>query len=143
MYYLSIFLLDSTIEQNIAFGVPEDQIDHNRVIEVAEAAQIRLTIEKLPLKYKTNVGERGVLLSGGERQRIGIARALYKKANLIILDEATSALDNKTEKAVMRAIDNLGSEITILIISHRISSLKNCTHIVRLKQGKILCTKNY
>ena len=132
----SIFLLDSTIEQNIAFGVPEDQIDHKRVIEVAEAAQIRLAIEKLPLKYKTNIGERGVLLSGGERQRIGIARALYKKTNLIILDEATSALDNKTEKAVMRAIDNLSSEITILIIAHRLTTLQGCTQIINLDAGK-------
>ncbi|CAN1513962.1 MdlB ABC-type multidrug transport system, ATPase and permease components [Methylophilaceae bacterium] len=137
----SIYLSDTTVEQNIAFGVPLENVDHKRVLEAARLAQISLTIESWPIKYKTLIGENGVRLSGGQRQRIGIARALYKKADVIILDEATSALDSATEKKVMQAINNASKNITILIIAHRIISLKNCTHIVKLKQGKILCTK--
>jgi ATP-binding cassette subfamily B protein len=83
------------------------------------------------------VGERGIRLSGGQRQRIGIARALYKKADVIILDEATSALDNKTEEAVMEEIDNLNPNLTILIIAHRITTLRNCSQIVKLNHGRI------
>jgi ATP-binding cassette subfamily B protein len=133
----SIFLSDGTIEENIAFGVPEVDIDHSRVIQSARQAQISETIESWPEKYKTSVGERGIRLSGGQRQRIGIARALYKQADVIILDEATSALDNETEKAVMDSIDNLNPNLTILIIAHRITTLKNCSKIVKLKHGRI------
>ncbi len=90
-------MADSTIEENIAFGIPKDQIDYNRVRQVAQQAQIAEIIEGWPKQYQTFVGERGVRLSGGQRQSIGIARALYKKADVIIFDEATSALDNETE----------------------------------------------
>jgi ATP-binding cassette subfamily B protein len=128
----SIFLADSTIEENIAFGVPRDAIDHVRVKEAALQAQIAETIETWPKKYQTFVGERGIRLSGGQRQRIGIARALYKKADVIIFDEATSALDNETEEAVMQSIEALSGKLTILIIAHRLSTLKNCTQIVEL-----------
>ena len=139
----AIFLADSTIEENIAFGVPKNKIDHERVKEAAKKAQIADIIETWPKKYKTFVGERGIRLSGGQRQRIGIARALYKQANVIIFDEATSALDNDTEQAVMQAIESLGNELTILIIAHRLTTLKNCTQIVELADGGIKRTGTY
>ena len=133
----AIFLADSTIEENIAFGVPKGKIDQNRVKQAASQAQIADIIESWPKKYQTYVGERGIRLSGGQRQRIGIARALYKQADVIIFDEATSALDNETEQAVMQAIESLGKELTILIIAHRLTTLKNCTQIVELADGGI------
>lgn len=133
----AIYLADSTIEENIAFGIPKNKIDHSRVRQAASQAQIADIIETWPKKYQTYVGERGIRLSGGQRQRIGIARALYKKADLIIFDEATSALDNETEQAVMQAIESLGNELTILIIAHRLTTLKNCTQIVELADGAI------
>ena len=133
----AIFLADSTIEDNIAFGVPKSKIDHNRVKQAARQAQIADIIESWPKKYQTYVGERGIRLSGGQRQRIGIARALYKQADVIIFDEATSALDNETEQAVMHAIESLGEDLTVLIIAHRLTTLKNCTQIVELADGGI------
>jgi len=138
-----IFLADSSIEENIAFGVPEEEIDHERVRQAACQAQIDGIIETWPEKYKTFVGERGVRLSGGQRQRIGIARALYKQADIIIFDEATSSLDNETEGAVMQAIESLGEGLTILIIAHRLTTLKNCTQIVELGDGGIKRTGTY
>lgn len=133
----SIFLADSSIEENIAFGVPKEQIDQIRVKQAAEQAQIANSIESWPNKYQTFVGERGIRLSGGQRQRIGIARALYKEADVIIFDEATSALDNETEFAVMHAIESLSKELTVLIIAHRLTTLKNCTQVVKLENGGI------
>ncbi|MDH5368426.1 MAG: ABC transporter ATP-binding protein/permease [Gammaproteobacteria bacterium] len=139
----AIFLADSTIEENIAFGIPKDEINHERVKHAATQAQIANIIETWPKQYQTFVGERGVRLSGGQRQRIGIARALYKKADVIIFDEATSALDNETEQAVMKAIEGLSEDLTILIIAHRLTTLKNCTQIVELRDGKIKRTGVY
>lgn len=133
----AIYLADSTIEENIAFGVPKGKIDHSRVKQAAQKAQIADIIESWPKKYQTYVGERGIRLSGGQRQRIGIARALYKQADVIIFDEATSALDNETEQAVMQAIERLGDDLTVLIIAHRLTTLKNCTQIVELADGGI------
>lgn len=138
-----IFLADSTIEENIAFGVPKDQIDHERVMRAAHQAQIADIIETWPKGYQTFVGERGIRLSGGQRQRIGIARALYKQAEIIIFDEATSALDNETEQAVMQAIEGLSEELTLLIIAHRLTTLKNCAQIVELGNGGIIRAGNY
>lgn len=133
----AIFLTDSTIEENIAFGIAKDLIDQNRLRRAAKQAQIASSIETWPLKYQTIVGERGTRLSGGQRQRIGIARALYKQADVIIFDEATSALDNETEEAVMQSIESLGRDFTLLIIAHRLTTLKNCTNIVELEDGRI------
>lgn len=133
----SIFLADTTIAENIAFGLPPEQIDYQRVERASQQAQIAKTIESWEKGYNTFVGERGVRLSGGQRQRIGIARALYKRADVIVFDEATSALDNETEAAVMRSIESLGDEITVLIIAHRLSTLKNCDQIVELSEGSI------
>lgn len=139
----AIFLADSTIEENIAFGVPKSQINHERVKQAARQAQIADIIETWPTQYQTFVGERGVRLSGGQRQRIGIARALYKQADVIIFDEATSALDNETEQAVMQAIEDLSEDLTILIIAHRLTTLKSCTQIVELGEGGIKWTGVY
>jgi len=139
----SIFLADGTIAENIAFGVPKDQIDFARIELAAKQAQIHDMVISLPEGYETFVGERGVRLSGGQRQRIGIARAIYKQANVIIFDEATSALDSETEKAVMEAIDSLSEELTILIIAHRVSTLKNCNMIVELENGSMKQSGDY
>ncbi|MCX7180556.1 MAG: ABC transporter ATP-binding protein [Proteobacteria bacterium] len=133
----AIFLADGSIEENIAFGVPKEQIDQERVRRTAHQAKIADIIETWPKQYQTLVGERGIRLSGGQRQRIGIARALYKQADVIIFDEATSALDNETEQAVMQAIENLSGDLTLLIIAHRLTTLKNCTQIVELGDGGI------
>jgi len=127
-----LFLKDGTVRENIAFGVPPESIDDEAVRRAASLAQIGPTIESLPGGYDTLVGERGVQLSGGQRQRIGIARALYKKADVFIFDEATSALDNATEEAVMRSIEGLDKRLTVLIIAHRLSTLKNCDEIIKL-----------
>ncbi|WP_409037466.1 ABC transporter ATP-binding protein [Leptospira levettii] len=134
----SIYLSDSTIAENIAFGIPIEKININRVYESAKKAQIAEHIDTLKDTYNTIVGERGIRLSGGQRQRIGIARALYKNATVIIFDEATSALDNETEKAVMKAIEGLGKDLTILIIAHRLSTVENCNLIVNLEAGRIV-----
>ncbi len=139
----AIFLADSTIEENIAFGVPKDQIDTRRVRQAAQQAQISDSIESWPKQYQTFVGERGIRLSGGQRQRIGIARALYKQADVIIFDEATSALDSETEQAVMQAIEGLSKDLTLLIIAHRLTTLKNCSQIVELREGRIMRAGSY
>lgn len=130
----TIFLTDGSVRENIAFGVPVGDIDEAAVREAARCAQIGDAIESWPKGYETVVGERGVQLSGGQRQRIGIARALYKRADLIIFDEATSALDTTTEEAVMESIESLSGEITVLIIAHRLSTLKNCGQVIEFRE---------
>ena len=139
----NIYLSDDTIEGNIAFGVSKDQIDCQLVKKVAQKAQISEVIEQWEDGYQTLVGEQGIRISGGQRQRIGIARALYKQADVLIFDEATSALDSKTEQAVMEAIEGLGQELTILIIAHRLTTLKSCSKIVELDKSNILHIKSY
>ena len=138
-----IFLVDSSVAENIAFGVPLKQIDFNRMRQAAKKAQIADTIETWERQYQTVVGERGIRLSGGQRQRIGIARALYKQADVIVFDEATSALDNDTEIDVMKAIESLSNELTVLIVAHRLSTLKNCTKIIEVDDGKIKRSGTY
>lgn len=133
----SIFLADTTISENIAFGVPKEQIDQERVRKAAQQAQISKTIESWEKGYATLVGERGVRLSGGQRQRIGIARALYKKVSVFVFDEATSALDTETEAAVTEAIEAIGSDITVLMVAHRLSTLRACDVIYQLEAGNI------
>jgi ABC-type multidrug transport system fused ATPase/permease subunit len=133
----SIYLADASIAENIAFGVPYDLIDMDRVRGAAAQARIAEYIESQPEAYRLIVGERGVRLSGGQRQRIGIARALYKQASVLVFDEATSALDNATELSVMQAIESLGRDLTVLIIAHRLTTVKNCDLIIELKEGKV------
>ena len=139
----NIYLSDNSIEENIAFGVSKDKIDHQRVRKVAQQAQIAQLIEQWQEGYQTFVGERGIRLSGGQRQRIGIARALYKKASVLIFDEATSALDNETEREVMEAIKDLDGEITVLIIAHRLTTLRNCDKVVKLDNNHVLSVGSY
>jgi len=139
----SIFLTDSTIMENIAFGVQKEDINFDKVIESATIAKISDNIDNWKDKYNTKVGERGVRISGGQRQRIGIARALYKDTPLIIFDEATSALDNETEQAVMRDIEKYGKNLTIIMVAHRLSTLKNCDLIHELKNGHIVRSGKY
>lgn len=139
----SIYLSDATIDENIAFGVPPDQIDFDRVRQSAEQSKIAEFIESRPEGYGAFVGERGIRLSGGQRQRIGIARALYKQATVLVFDEATSALDNETELAVMDAIEGLGDSLTIIMIAHRLTTLKNCDQIIEIGNGEIIRIGNY
>ena len=134
----NIYLSDSTIEENIAFGIPVEEIDSSLVKRAAISANIDSVVNEWPLKYKTILGERGIRLSGGQRQRIGIARALYKQADVLFLDEATSSVDSTTESSIMKAIEKLGNNVTLIIIAHRITTLKNCSRILELtNEGKI------
>lgn len=139
----NIFLSDASVAENIAFGIPANQIDLERVRKAADQAKIAEFIENRPEGYGAIVGERGVRLSGGQRQRIGIARALYKRASVLIFDEATSALDSNTELAVMEAIENLDQDLTILIIAHRLTTLVKCDAIVKLEAGKVVSLGSY
>jgi ABC-type multidrug transport system fused ATPase/permease subunit len=139
-----IFLIDATIAANVAFGVPYAQIDHDRVEEVSRLAELHdFVILELPKGYATEVGERGTRLSGGQRQRVGIARALYHDPEVLILDEATSALDNITEKVVMQAVNNLGHAKTVIMIAHRLTTVKDCDIILYMEQGKIVDSGTY
>ena len=139
----NIYLSDATIAENIAFGEIPENIDLNRVKRAAVKAQIDEFIENSVLGYNTKVGERGIRLSGGQRQRIGIARALYKKAEILVLDEATSALDNETELKVMKEIEKLKSGLTVLIIAHRTSTLKHCDIIIKMESGEMIQKGTY
>ena len=131
----SIYLADGSIAENIAFGIPGNQIDLLRVKQAAQQAQIASFIESTANGYNTSVGERGIRLSGGQRQRIGIARALYKQASILVFDEATSALDVATEQAVMRSIECLSRDLTLIVIAHRLSTVRSCDRVIELKGG--------
>jgi ABC-type multidrug transport system fused ATPase/permease subunit len=139
----NIYLADNTIAENIAFGVPRNEIDLDRVQQAARQAQIADFIESRPEGYQAHVGERGIRLSGGQRQRIGIARALYKKASLLVFDEATSALDNATELSVIEAIEGLNRDLTILHIAHRLTTVNRCDTIVELQHGRVVAQGTY
>ena len=131
-----IFMLDDTIRKNVAFGVPEDKIDENRLWEVLKEAQLDEFIKTLPEGLETGIGERGIRLSGGQRQRIGIARALYNDPEVLILDEATSALDNDTEAAIMESINRLHGRKTLIIIAHRLQTIEKCDIVYRVEDGR-------
>ena len=139
----NIYLADTTLAENIAFGVPLDTIDLHRVQQAARQAQIADFIENSKEGYQAHVGERGIRLSGGQRQRIGIARALYKQASVLVFDEATSALDNATEQSVMDAIEGLNRDLTILLIAHRLTTVRNCDTIVELEHGRVVAQGTY
>ena len=132
-----VFLSDQSILMNIAFGIKQESIDYKLIDKVLEQAQLSELILTLPEGYYTKVGERGVQLSGGQRQRIGIARALYRRPSILVLDEATSSLDVKTEEEIMMSVDNLKGQMTIIIVTHRLITLKNCDEIFSIKEGKL------
>jgi ABC-type multidrug transport system fused ATPase/permease subunit len=139
-----IFLTDASVTENIALGVPPNEIDQARVEEAARIAKLDRFIQtELPDGYATAIGERGVRLSGGQRQRIGIARALYHDADLIVFDEATSALDNLTEREVMAAIEALPGEKTVVMIAHRLSTVERCDRIVVMEKGRVVGCGNW
>lgn len=138
----NIFLADVSLAENIAFGIPLPSIDFALVQHAARQAQIGEFIEQQALKYQALVGERGVRLSGGQRQRIGIARALYKRASVLIFDEATSALDSETEQAVMQSIEQLSRELTIILIAHRVTTVERCEAVYEVAGGKIRLVDN-
>lgn len=139
-----IFLSDDSIAANIAFGRPRKSIDRQAVERAARAANLHdFIVEELPDGYDTIVGERGIRLSGGQRQRIGIARALYNGPQVLVLDEATSALDSVTEEAVMDAVHNLGGKTTIILIAHRLTTVRECDYIFILEQGELVGEGTY
>ncbi len=139
----TVFLSDDSVAANIAFGVPPEERDAARVRHAARQAQLHDVIESWPQGYATQVGERGVRLSGGQRQRIGLARALYKQADVIVLDEATSALDDDTERAVISAIEALSDDITVIMIAHRTTTLRSCTQVIDLHEGRVARVGTY
>jgi ABC-type multidrug transport system fused ATPase/permease subunit len=140
----AIFLTDDTIASNIAFGVPKDEIDMVAVERAARAAALHdFVATDLAAGYSTVVGERGVRLSGGQRQRIGIARALYRNPSLLIMDEATSALDNITERVVMEAVQNIRADKTIILIAHRLTTVRNCDLIFLMDHGRVVAQGTY
>jgi len=138
-----IHLADASISENVAFGVPADRIDMVRVREACRRAHIADFVESRPEGYAARVGERGIQLSGGQRQRIGIARALYKQASVLVFDEATSALDNLTEQSVMEAIGGLSRDLTIILIAHRLSTVRHCDVTVEMREGRVVAQGSY
>ena len=138
-----VFILDDSLKRNIAFGLPNELIDVEKVNKAIELAKLTEFKNTLNPGLETLLGESGSRLSGGQRQRIGIARALYHNPNILIFDEATSALDNETEQEVMKAIEELGKEKTMLIIAHRLTTLKGCDKIISLEKNNIIQTLTY
>src|SRR5690606_2499799 len=132
-----VFLVNDTIIANIAFGVRPGDVDHQRVREVVQMAQLNDTIASLPDGLDTVVGERGVRLSGGQRQRLGLARALYRRPRVLVLDEATSALDNLTEHEIASTLTELRGSMTILIVAHRLSTVRHADTLVYLADGRV------
>lgn len=139
----TIHLIDASVAENIAFGVPEKDIDYEKVSQCIRTAQLESVVSDLSEGIKTKVGERGVRLSGGQRQRIGIARALYHGSEILIMDEATSALDNETESLVTEAIKTLSGEKTIFVVAHRLSTVKDCDRVYQLDRGHIIKSGSY
>ncbi len=134
----NVFLIDDTVRHNVAFGIYEDEIDDDKIIDVLKSVQIYDFIQSLPQGTDTVVGERGVKFSGGQRQRLAIARALYDHPDILVLDEATSALDNGMESAVMEAINALKGTKTLIIIAHGLSTIQNCNRIYEVRGGKAI-----
>lgn len=134
----TIYLTEDTIRNNIAFGLSENEIDEAKVERALRDAQLKDFVSSLPEGLETNIGERGIRLSGGQRQRIGIARALYNNPEILILDEATSALDTETENAVMESINALAGSKTMIVIAHRLTTIRNCDKIYRVEDGNVI-----
>ena len=138
-----IYLSDDTIRNNIAFGIPEGEISAKKISAAVKASQLEELMVSLDLGLDTIIGERGVRLSGGQRQRIGIARALYDNPEVLIMDEATSALDNATEKEIIKAIESLKGQRTIIMIAHRLTTVMNCDMLFMLNDGELVTAGAY
>jgi ATP-binding cassette subfamily C protein len=138
-----IYLLNDTIKNNIAFGLEDSEIDKEKLDTAVQTAQLDEFISTLPEGIETVVGERGIRLSGGQRQRIGIARALYNNPEVLVMDEATSALDNTTETLLVQALEELKKDRTIIMIAHRLSTVKDCDKLYFMKEGRIIASGNY
>ncbi len=138
----SIYLMDDTVKNNIAFGIAQEDVDEGEIWRALEKAQLKEFVEQMEFGLETVIGESGVKLSGGQRQRIGIARALYNDPQILVLDEATSALDTETETAVMEAIESLAGSKTLIIIAHRLSTIRNCDVVYEVKGGHVVQVEN-
>jgi ABC-type multidrug transport system fused ATPase/permease subunit len=138
-----VFLVDGSVEANVAFGMPAESVDRAKVLEALEAAQLTDLVKRLDRGVDTSLGERGVRLSGGERQRIGLARAFYMDRQVLILDEATSALDSETERHITDVIRSVRGERTVIVIAHRLTTVRDCDMIHRLKDGRIVKSGSY
>ena len=138
-----IYLSDDTVRRNIAFGVPDEKTDDDQVRQAARIAALDDFIQTLPENYDTVIGERGVRLSGGQRQRIGLARAVFRNPEVLVLDEATSSLDGATEEAVLNAIRNASKARTVIMIAHRLNTLKDCDAIYMMKNGRFSAHGTY
>ena len=136
-----IFILDGNVRDNIAFGIPPEEVGEEKIWTVLKDAALDEFVKELPEGLDTELGERGIRLSGGQRQRIGIARALYKSPSVLFFDEATSALDGKTESEIMESIRALKGKITMVIIAHRLSTIEHCDHVYRVEDGNIIKEK--
>ena len=139
----TIYLADDSLRRNIAFGLPDEEIDDKKIIRALKSAQLEKLVESLPEGLETIVGENGTRLSGGQRQRVGIARALYHNPEVLVMDEATSALDNITEQQVTAAIESLMGERTIIMIAHRLTTVMNCDRLYLMEHGKIVQEGTY
>ncbi len=139
----SIYLADETLRSNIAFGLKEKEIDDEKVMQAVKLAQLETMLKRLPKGLDTVVGEHGTRLSGGQRQRVGIARALYHNPQVLVMDEATSALDNITEKQITKAIESLKGERTLIMIAHRLTTVKNCDKLYFMEEGRIIQEGTY
>ena len=139
----TIFLADTSIRNNIAFGKKEEQISDNKIRDSLKSAYLEDYINSLPEGIETRVGERGLQLSGGQRQRIGIARSLYKGGEVLVLDEATNSLDMETEKNVIKTINSLDKEMTLIIIAHNLSTIEGCDKLIIMEEGEIIEDGNY
>lgn len=139
----SIYLADETLRSNIAFGIPVDDIDDYKVMKAVRLAQLENLLDQLPEGLETIIGENGTRLSGGQRQRVGIARALYHDPEVLVMDEATSALDNITERQITKAIESLKGERTLIMIAHRLTTVKNCDTLYFMEGGRIVEVGSY
>ena len=134
----SIFLIDDTIKKNIALGIEDSEINLEMIKKSLSMSRLDSFVENLPEKIETVIGERGMRLSGGQRQRIALARAFYFQRQIIVMDEGTSSLDNETEKEVIDSINRMKRKITMLVIAHRLSTVKNCDYIYKIEDGEII-----
>ena len=130
-------MIDSTIRKNVAFGVPDDEIDDEKVWAALKEAQLDEFVKSLPDGLDTTIGERGIRISGGQRQRIGIARAFYRNTNIVVFDEATSALDYETEKNILEHVSQYSNDHTLIIITHRLNTIESCDCIYRVENGAL------